>query len=1221
LAAKGKPVGHKLLSGVATIVTPDTTMAWYRRLIASKWTYPRTRIHNLRAPTPLALTRRRVAGMEYIDRKVGIRPAGERLTMIRDGRSFLRISWLLIPIAVLVLFCRPALAEEAAAQSTVADSLIATVDSLRMQARYGEAVGVARKYLSVLKSEAAVKPYQTSHGETLIRILEFAAALPESSRRELAESDRLDVRIGRAYRGGQYSDGEQSANRQLEIRRRLLGEENLYVAESLNSLARLLWLRGDYAGTEPLLRESLAIRRKLLGEEDPDAAESLNNLASLLFTRGDYVGAEPLMWESLAMRRKLLGEQHPEVAMSLNNLATLRYARGDYAGAEPLYRECLAMRHKLYGAEHQDVALTLNNLAGLLQDRGDYAEAEPLFRESLAMLHKLVGEEHPDVATSLNMLAGLLLARGDYAGAEPLARESLAMRRKLLGEEHPAVAGSLRTLARALKTRGDYVGAEPLYREALTMQRKLLGVEHPDVALTLNDLALFLWTRGDHAGAEPLMRESLAMYRKLLGEENPAVANSLNNLARLLQASGDYAEAEPLLRESLAMRRKLLGEEHPAVAISLYNLARLLDDRGNLVGAEALLAEAATTFEAARLRAGSGMARATFLQASPYPALAATRLILGKESDAWPAVEMSQGRVLADLLLTAENRGLSPAEARQEDSLRLTLGDQERQLAAFRKASRADSSSDAHRRVEEARTRLLEAEARWSAFEREIAATHPVTEGRAFDPVRVQAALGPDEAIVGWLDLKQEKGQPRFPSWGYVVRQQGPVKWRQLSEGGPRETPSGDGIRRRQQAVPVGSKADGLSEEQGLHSSQVFRFEISQPPIVSKSSPTEARAVYDERLRPLMGYLKNVRHLIVIPSGDMLGIPVEALIIDRSGELVEDRFAVSYIPSATIHAWLRERAAERKTAETRAAESPSCLAVGDPPFSAEQLVTMMAPASPVPAADAHPNSTPNFTLLVPPEKQQAMRGQEDMFVRSALAGNREVLSSLPRLPSTREEVQVVAHLHGPGSVLLLGPEASEQELVRMAKSGELARYGTIHLATHALVDDERPENSALVLSQVDLPDPYEAAVKGERIYDGLLDAKEIVREWKLDADLVTLSACETGLGKEVVGEGYVGLAHAFLQAGARSVLVSLWQVEDRSTSMLMERFYENWRGGYDGMREAGKEAGQTPVRAMTEVEALQEAKRWLREWKDERGKCPYQHPYYWAGFVLIGESA
>jgi len=154
-----------------------------------------------------------------------------------------------------------------------------------------------------------------------------------------------------------------------------------------------------------------------------------------------------------------------------------------------------------------------------------------------------------------------------------------------------------------------------------------------------------------------------------------------------------------------------------------------------------------------------------------------------------------------------------------------------------------------------------------------------------------------------------------------------------------------------------------------------------------------------------------------------------------------------------------------------------------------------------------------------------------------------------------------------------------------------------------------------VLSQVGLPDAYESALAGERIYDGLLSAKEIVRGWDLNADLVTLSACETGLGREVAGEGYVGFAHAFFQAGARSLLVSLWKVGDRATALLMRRFYENRRGTYDDVRD-GK-SGEP----MSKARALQEAKRYLRQYEDESGRRPYDHPYYWSAFILMGERS
>jgi len=181
-------------------------------------------------------------------------------------------------------------------------------------------------------------------------------------------------------------------------------------------------------------------------------------------------------------------------------------------------------------------------------------------------------------------------------------------------------------------------------------------------------------------------------------------------------------------------------------------------------------------------------------------------------------------------------------------------------------------------------------------------------------------------------------------------------------------------------------------------------------------------------------------------------------------------------------------------------------------------------------------------------------------------------------------------------------EATEQELIRLARQGELASFRTLHLATHAFADPQRPERSSLILSQVGLPDPLQAALAGERVYDGRLTVQEILQEWRLEADLVTLSACETGLGLEVAGEGLVGFAHAFLQVGARALLVSLWKVDDLATSLLMERFYENlWQRGL------GKAA------------ALKEAKSWLRDLETPDGRRPFAHPFYWSAFVLIGD--
>jgi CHAT domain-containing protein len=294
-----------------------------------------------------------------------------------------------------------------------------------------------------------------------------------------------------------------------------------------------------------------------------------------------------------------------------------------------------------------------------------------------------------------------------------------------------------------------------------------------------------------------------------------------------------------------------------------------------------------------------------------------------------------------------------------------------------------------------------------------------------------------------------------------------------------------------------------------------------------------------------------------------------------------------------LHAWLTERKPERERVST---SRMTALLVGDPPFAREAREGLSAPAF-------------SSASLASPETQAVPAG---LVWRSAVAGNAEALDRLPRLPGSREEIDRVKRLL-PHSRVLVGREASEEALVRLASAGQLARFRLLHFATHALVDDRAPERSALVLSRVGLPDPVERALGGGRAFDGLLRAVEITREWRLDADLVTLSGCRTGLGKKTPGEGYLGLAHAFFQVGARSLLVSLWEVDDEAAALLMGRFYEGLTGSYREPRD-----GRTGA-PMAKTEALQEAKRWLRTFVDEDGTRPYEHPVYWSPFVMIGD--
>ena len=1033
----------------------------------------------------------------------------------------------------------------------------------------GEAESLARQVL-----EASRELHGDEHQEVAGAVRSLGMILWQTGKRaESAEMSVEEVRILRAvygaeseehvsalntlsvlrYHMGDYEGAAAASREVLELRRRLYGQEHTEVAKALNNLATALSKlgRGEEAVESHL--EALEVRRAVLGDDHEDVVESLAQLSLILRRLGRLDEAETFARESLETSRRIHDGDSPDVSSSLRCLASIVKARGGLEEAEVLLREALAIDRSLHGAEHADIAAELNMLSAVFQDQGEYSAAEPLAREALAMRRRLSGGEGPYVVTSLGGLARLLHLRGDYAAAEPLYEETIDMQRRIHGHDHQDVAVTLNNYGLCRKARGDLAAAEALFREALEIDRARLGEEHPSYAASLTNLANALHSRDDYAGAERLYREALAIRRSVYGESHPRVAVSLTSLGWVLQAQGDYEEAEELYAEALAMRREILGDEHRSVALSLLDIGYSRMARGDDAGAEATLTEAAEVYERARRRAGVGYAATTSL-ASPYGALARVRLELGKADEAWVACERSMGRALEGILRASRDRRLTPAEAAREDSLRGELGDAERAHAAFQREATADTTGDSARLAEEARNRLLVVEAEWVAFQEELGRRYPLAQGGAYSLESIRGALQPATAIVGWLDVESREGKKA--SWGYVVRDRGPVEWRELE-------------------ATAGRDLSGAS----------FRREIADPASSPIGVARDAADIWRARVRPLLDLLDGVERLVVVPSGEMLGVPLEAL-ADSDGTPLGEIFAISYSPSSSIYVWLGEREARRGAG--------LALLVGDPPYAPDHLAEMEGPY----------DLEDSYAAIDAPDPEASI-------FRSALSGNKDALASLPRLPGTREEIRGISEIV-PGATILLGPDASEQSLTDLAGRGSLRDYSTIHLATHALVDDERPERSALVLAQTDLPEPLEAALAGERIHDGLVTGAEIAREWDLDANLVTLSACETGLGREIQGEGYIGLAHAFLEAGARSILVSLWKVEDRATALLMRRFYENVVGTASGV-PAGREPESRPV-----AEALRDAKNWLRSYEDESGERPYEHPYYWSAFVLVG---
>ena len=365
-------------------------------------------------------------------------------------------------------------------------------------------------------------------------------------------------------------------------------------ARLMDAMGRVYGNLGLNDRAKPLLEEALNIRKRVLGEKHLAVAESLYTLGTYHHHKGNYPAAELLFRQALALRKELLGREHPLVARSLGDLGSLLSERGEYKVAESLLREALAMQRKFPDADQANEAKVLSQLATVLKRKGDYADAAPFYQEALALHRKLHPDNH-DTLILLNNFGAFLMAKGDYQTAEPLLRETLALNRKLQGEEHPLTIATLNNLALLLHEMGHYEAAEPLYRQALTLARKSQGEEHRQVATNLNNLALLLYDKGDYKAAEELFRDVLTRQRQVWGADHPNVGYGLTNLARVLHDMGEHDTAEALYRQALALRQKTLPKGHADIASTQTWLGKLLTDRGDPQAGAPLLREALET--------------------------------------------------------------------------------------------------------------------------------------------------------------------------------------------------------------------------------------------------------------------------------------------------------------------------------------------------------------------------------------------------------------------------------------------------------------------------------------------------------------------------------------------------------------------------------------------------------------------------------------------------
>jgi CHAT domain-containing protein len=860
--------------------------------------------------------------------------------------------------------------------------------------------------------------------------------------------------------------------------------------------------------------------------------------------RGERTKAREIFEKTLASARERQDTQ--QTYTSLHNLARLYQDFGDSQGAEKLYNESLKLAQR--DGEREQEANTLSSLGMVYHALAREEEARQTLGRALSQQRALGNRNGESIV--LNNLALVYSDTGQSQQALEALNQALSIMREL--KDEAGVASQLRNLGTIYQGLGDYDGASSYYAQALETQKNFK--DEYGQGLTHNSLGVLDLNTGNPRGAIREFEEALPIVKKYGDRAGEAII--LSNMANASTDAGDLTRAAATEQEALGIAREThdLNDE----ALALHGLGSVYERSGDLGRALDSVRQARVMWhqlhnENAETKAWSLLARIEQKQGNTDAGLedADESIILLESQRAGLGSEDLRAYFLAsvgspyqiriDLLM--EQQRLHPAMAYDRQAFETSERERARSLIDLL----AESHADIRRGIDP------DLRAQELAVERSLSSKA--------SQMRLLSSGGADfrelQVEIEDLTAERERIEARIrgssPAFAALTQPQ-PLNLSQIQKQVlDRNTTLLEyslGEERSYLFLVTGTsfRAYELPKRVDIvRAVNDFYDEVADLRKDRTNLPTAA-ALSHVLLDPVAPLIRG-RRLVIVGDGELSGIPFAALPEPSTGKALIIEHEIVTQPSASAIAILRRETAGRK-------RSPKEIAViADPVFEArDERLNGFAPSA------------------VPEVLTAAVR-----------SGTRDG-SDLARLTHTREEAEGILELTAPGKSLeLLDFSANKAAVLGDRLSG----YRIIHFATHGLIDATHPQLSGLALSLYD--------DKGRPV-DGFLRLNDIFG-MRLSAQLVVLSACESGQGKLVGAEGLMGLTRGFFFAGAESLVVSLWKVDDAATGKLMGRFYQEMLGA----------PRQRPAAA------LRAAQIWMithSQWQD---------PYFWAAFALQGE--
>ena len=1103
---------------------------------------------------------------------------------------------------------------EGMAQSSkiTAENISRKVVHLFQLGRYNDALPLAKKALEIKKSyfgsesaEVAVElnnlaMVYSSLGDYVMAEPLFERAL-EICQKIFGPEDTIVAQnlcnLGDHYRErAEYSKAESLLKRALEIYNNVPRAKDLGKAWTLNNLGLLYRDLGDYSKAVTLLHMSLDFLENTIETENPHIAKILNSLAEIYCVLGEYSKAESFFNRALFIWEKKLGQIHPDVARGKNNLGELYSILGNFSKAESFLINALATWKKTIGPDHPDVARCLNNLAGIYMSFGEYYEAESHYLLALSILEKTLGPVHPDVARGLNNLAALYRNLGEYSKAEVLFQKAFSILEESLGSEHPDVARNMSSLAEFNLALGNYRKAEVLFQKVIFILEKALGRYHPDVARGFNNIAGTYRVLGENKKAKLYFERALAIKEKTLGPEHPDVAKARTNLAEIYHRLCNYLKAEILYYEGLSVLEKALGEEHSDVAVVLNNLAVFYYDKEDFPKAKIYFDRALSLFNKNKYYLPQEFTVCLYNKAALYAALGDFQKahILHKQ-----CIQIDKDVIDNVLGFTSEERkkaflATKNAEVHASISLvvkHLILNQSARKDAFDFWLNRKGIIFDAQRMFQEALIDTDNPEA-LNAF-KALCRKQNELHSHIFNPLSERSAEFIKNEIVkleSEISTLKDKLAQLCPVYAqnkniYPVDTNDVIdklpnnsaliefacirlyNFQEKKTKGNWLTPHYIAFvvqHQQKDNVLLINLGDALEIDQLI---KTLKCRIMKMHVIDSKITEISNKIYKKVFAPILDNIEKVRNLFIAPDGNLNLMPFEILIGSNGRYLIED-FCFNYINSG------RELILFNQHYNNDFENRYQALLIGNPDFDLKESG----------------DNKNNFDYII----------------------------NWPKLPHTEHEVREIQ--------LIIHPKKADFFVGRDATEEVLSTWGTpsiLHIATHgfffnrkarrissSLISNSRaiivPEKLDSVTLYLDIENPFHRSgfvLAGANSGYGIITAEKVLRLKLRGTDMVVLSACDTGIGEVQTGEGVYGLRRAFTQTGAKALVMSLWQVPDEGTKELMLNFYRNLKENY------------------SRCESLRQSiLTRLKTYRDMFG-YQYPNPYYWGGFIFIGNPS